>query len=513
MGFLDRFRRAKASPVDPQAPAFTEVRAAPRRRGFDAAKYNRMVEGWVASSTSLDEEIRRSLKRMRARSRDLAMNNDHAKNALRIIANNVVGTGVQLQAMVPMERGTKLDTKANEAIEAAWARWKRADTCHTAGLHSFAEIERLAVRTVAMDGEVFIRKIRRPFGSGRVPLALELIDADRLDSDHNAIAPGGNEIRMGVERDQWGRPIAYHFDTENPNDLGFVGLARRRQKIRVPADDVIHLFSPDSVAQTRGVPWFATAILRLHHLAGFTEAEVIAARAEACRMGFITSPDDQAMQDGEEADGTALSSFEPGRIERLVPGESYTEAKPTRPGGQFEPFVRVMLRSMAAGMGVSYASLTRDYTGTNYSSSRLDLLDERDNWKSLQAWIIAKLHANIYEEWFGLAVLAGELPFPRYELRVDAYQRARWVPRGWAWIDPVKEVGAFKEAIRGGLTTQADVIAQNGGDFEDIIRQRAYEIEQAAENKLTFDTDPAKIAANGAAVAAPADPVEDVPST
>jgi lambda family phage portal protein len=240
-------------------------------------------------------------------------------------------------------------------------------------------------------GEIFIRLVRQPFGGSKVPLALEVIEADRLDVDKNEQAKGGNEIRMGVERDVWSRPVAYHFKRQHPGDVPFGPGVVDSTTVRIPAADVLHLFKSERPGQTRGVPWLATAIMRMHHLQGFTEAEVIAARAEACRMGFITSPEDDVMQDGEDA-GQAVAQFEPGRIERLQPGESYTEAKPTRPGGQFEPFVRAMLRSMAAGMGISYASLSRDYSDTNYSSSRLALLDDRDQWRVLQAWMVENFH-------------------------------------------------------------------------------------------------------------------------
>jgi len=486
MGLLDLFR-SKPLP----APR--------RRRGFDAAMLNRYVNDWVTSSHSLDNEIRKGAKKVRERSRDLARNNDHARNAVRVICNNVVGTGIQMQATVKMRRGGKLDKAKNDMIEAAWKKWQRANRCHTAGMLSFSEMERAIVRAVVTDGEVFVRKIAEPFGDSRVAFALELMESDRLDFELNATAPNGNEIRMGVERDKWGRPVAYHFDITNPADAGFPGHTTNPQKKRIPASEIIHLFVAEQPNQSRGVPWFVTAILRMHHLAGFTEAEVIAARAEACRMGFITSPEDMAGADGEDADGSLVSSFEPGRIERLLPGESYTEAKPARPGGTFEPFVKSMLRSMAAGIGVTYASLSRDYSEVNYSSGRLELLDERDNWRVLQNWLIERFHSAIFPDWLEMAVMSGELTLPDYENNPELYRAVRWVPRGWSWVDPQKEIASYQAAVRCGFMTQADVIAASGGDFEAVVEGRAYEIELAQQNGLVFDTDPASVAKNGAA--------------
>jgi len=481
MGILDWFSRAK-----PTAPA-------PRKRSFEGATYNRLVADWITSSTSIDSEIRKDLKKLRERSRDLAQNNDYAKNAMRVITNNVVGQGINMQASVKMRRGGRMDDTTNEAIERSWEKWKKRRYCHAGGILSFNDMERQAIQAVAESGEVFIRIVHQAFGGGRVPLGLEVIEADRLDEQMNDAARGtGNEIRMGVERDKWGRPVAYHFKTDHPGDYPFGAGAVNNQPVRVLAKDVLHLYKQERPGQTRGIPWLATAIMRLHHLGGYTEAEVIAARAEACRMGFITSPEDDAMQDGT-ANGQPVTNFEPGKIERLLPGEEYTESKANRPGGQFEPFVRAMLRSMAAGIGVSYATLSRDYSDANYSSSRLSLLDDRDNWRVLQTWMIENFHRPIFEEWLDMAVLSGELSLSGYEANPDLYRAVRWIPRGWAWVDPAKEMEAYKNAVRCGFTTLADVIASQGGDIEDVMQQRKRELQMAADMDLMFDTDPAAV--------------------
>lgn len=484
MGIRDWFRRKPAP-------------AAPRRRGFEAGMYSRLVADWITSSTSMDAELRTSLSRMRDRSRDLVRNNDYARSAQRAVTNNVVGQGVRMQAAVKMRRGGKMDAAANAAIEAAWELWGKKQHCHTAGVLSFHDIERQMLDAMLSDGEIFVRMVRQTFGGSRVPLGLEIIEADRLDIDLNEMAKGGNEIRMGVERDQWGRPVAYHFKTEHPGDYPFGAGSVNNKTQRIPASDVVHLFRQERPGQTRGVPWVASAIMKMHHLQGYTEAEVIAARAEACRMGFITSPEDDAMQDGTDGD-KAVSNFEPGRIERLLPGESFIESKPNRPGGQYEPFVRTMLHSMAAGLGVSYATLSRDYSQANYSSGRLALLDDRDNWRVLQQWLIENFHRPVFDEWMDLAVLSGALSFQGYETSPELFRAVRWIPRGWQWVDPAKEMSAYKDAVRCGFTTLTDVIAQQGGDIEDVMQQRQRELEMAEEMDLVFDTDPHETDGKGA---------------
>ena len=137
----------------------------------------------------------------------------------------------------------------------------------------------------------------------------------------------------------------------------------------------------------------------------------------------------------------------------------------------------------------------------------MSLLEDRDNWRVLQAWIIRTLHQRVYEEWLELAVLSGELNLPAYESLPEIYQDVRWMPRGWDWVDPVKEVAAAKAAVRCGFMTVADVIAAKGDDIEDVFRQRRREIDLAADYKLVLETDPAQVDDKG--IAQSNDPVEE----
>jgi len=237
------------------------------------------------------------------------------------------------------------------------------------------------------------------------------------------------------------------------------------------------------------VPMLASAIQRLHMVAGYEQAEVVRARASSALMGFITSPEGELMGD-EVVDGERVSNFEPGVFKYLAPGESVTVPQLDAPDGQLEPFMRAMLRAMAAGVGCSYETISRDFSQTNYSSSRLSLLEDRENWKALQQFMIENFHRPVFEAWLEMAVLSGVLNLPAYETDPERYRQVRWMPRGWAWVDPAKEVDAYKEAVRCGFKTQADVVAEQGGDLEELLLARKAEVDRADELELYFDSNP-----------------------
>lgn len=486
---------------------FSRKKKPTARRQFAGAAFDRLVADWIAAGTSQDAEIKGSLALLRNRSRQLARDNEYVAQLMRTVQNNVVGRGIKFEAQVKMQRGDKLDDKTNTAIEAKWCDWARADSCHTAGKLTFEQIERLAMRSVYESGEIFIRIIRKRFGQSKIPLALEILEADLLDDSFSAKADNGNVIRMGVEVDQWQRPVAYHFLTRHPGDYAVApapNLAQNgMQRIRVPAIDVIHLFDTERPMQTRGYPKIAPAMMTLRHLGGFTEAEVVRARTSAAVMGFIESPNlELSIKDDVEDDGSgpqSVSEFEPGVWKQLRPGEKVNVPNMGTPSAQFDPFVRAMLRQIAAGVGASYETISRDYSQSNYTSSRLALLEDRDNWRAIQHWLIASFHQRVYEEWLEMAVLAGELALPLYESNPALYQKVRWMPRGWAWVDPLKEVSAYQAAVRSGFKNVGDVIAESGGDIDDAWRLRKQEIDLADQYGLVFDTDPAKVNIKGIA--------------
>ena len=473
------------------------AQAAPRRRMYQGAQFSRLTADWVTGNTSADSEVYGSAQKLRDRARQLCRDNDYARQALRAIEGNVIGQGIPFQSQVRMQRGGKLDTGINDAIEAAWKRWSYAQHCHTGGKLCFADIERLVIRACAESGEVFIRLVRQSFGGSTIPLAMEVIEADQLDDGLNGRSQQGNEIRMGVEVDGWGRPIAYHFLAYHPGDYQFSNqqISTQRHK-RIPAEEVIHLYRTERPGQTRGVTWFASAIQRLHHLAGYEQAEVVRARASSALMGFITSPEGELIGD-DVMDGERVSNFEPGVFKYLNPGEEVTVPSLDSPDGQFEPFLRAMLRAMSAGIGCSYETISRDFSQTNYSSSRLSLLEDRDHWRILQSWLIENFHRRVFSEWLDLAVLSNALALPGYEQQPERFKAARWMPRGWAWVDPAKEVAAYKEAVRCGFKTLADVVAEQGGDLDELLLARQSELAKLDEMGIVVDSDPTQVTGAG----------------
>lgn len=483
--------------------------AANAARSYAGAEVSRLTGDWQALNTSADSELLTSLRVLRARSRQLVRDNPYAKQAVRLIVNNVIGTGIGLQSRVVNARNTLLKP-INDSIEAAYLEWSKAETCHTGGKLCWADIERYALAQLVTSGEFIARIVRQPFGGGKVPLAIEVIESDRLlDQWQTAKAPNGNIIRMGVECDEWGRPVAYWFAPKHPGDYQFATFEPSRF-VRIPAEDIIHLYIVERWPQTRGEPWFHSVLRSLHDVGGYEEAEIVKARASANVVGFIRSP--ERLTEDDIVNGRRVIDTEPGQWQTLLPGEDVAGFNTATPNAAVEPFLRYMLRKMGVGIGVSYESLSRDYSQSNYSSSRMALLDDRDCYRALQGFFIRGVRDRVHREFVDAANLVGAIKTgPDYYTATAKYLAARFKPRGWSWIDPAKEVAAYKMAVRCGFMSSGDVIAQtnNGLDTEDVLTAIAEERAMADDLGLVFDTDTRNVNDKGQAQPVPVDPAND----
>jgi lambda family phage portal protein len=447
------------------------------RRAYDAAKWNRFTADFLASGNSADAEIRGSLKVLRNRSRALVRDNPYARQAKRTTQINVVGArGIQMQPQVLRPDGSEKDERRNAALLAGWNNWCRPDSCDVTGRLSFHGIELSIVGALPESGEIGIRLVRQPMGRSKVPLSLELIEADQIDDEYTGLSDRPRHYwRMGVELNEWGRPTRYAILRKHPGDVEFTNYIGSNEKhLFIDAADFIHVFMPERVGQTRGVPWFASVITTSWNLGKYEEAHWTRKRVQANSLGWIQTPEPETFgstnPDGTPAleDSKRLWNTEPGSYNFLLPGETAIPPDFGPDDGQYEAVVRTLARRFAAGYGCSYETLSRDFSDTNYSSSRLSILEDRDHWRVIQSVLIQQVHQRVFEEWLAAAALT-ELPMPMFSdvwTRPERYNTPHWQARAWSWVDPAKEMKAMEMSRALQLQTHAEQIMEyTGNDF------------------------------------------------
>ena len=463
----------------------------PRASVFNAATYDRITQDWFTQLLSADRELKGDLRRLRGAARSLVRDNSFGTRYVNLLVENVVGhMGIRLQARVANTRGG-LNDSLNTKIEDAWKEWATESGDASAdGKMSFTDIQALVLRTVAQDGEPLVR-ILRGFDND-FNYALQVLDVDQLDESYNSTerqSPTGNEIRMGVEIDRYGKPVAYWIWSDHPYD---VSAMRNNKRVRVAAEDILHPFPMFRPGQTRGVTWFAPVLFDLNMRQSYQEAEITAARIGASNMAAVEYDPEKGGGMDIESDGQPMGQsaipmeIEPGRFLRLNPGERLVGTEFNHPNAAFDPFLKAIDRSVGAGLNVAYSSLTGDLAAVNYSSIRAGLISERDFYRRVQVWFATQFNRRVYRSWAPLASLSGWMPPSEGRGR----ERIVWHARGWKWVDPLNDIQAAILARRAGLTTLTAIAAEEGEDLEENLKRIAEENKLAKQYgvELLLDT-------------------------
>ena len=458
------------------------------KRNYDAAKGGNLYGWWSGVNQTSDAELFGQLQTIRGRSRELSRNNDYMKKFIGLTKTNVIGNeGIRLQSLV-MNNRKKPDRAARREIEAAYKAWQKKGVCDVTGKYSYHDVQNLAISSAARDGEILFRRIySRDFEFG---YKLQLIEADHLDENYNEVLPNGNIIRMSVESDAFGAPVAYHLWPNHPGDFRF-GASGNNQRVRVPAAEIIHLFVPVRVSQSRGVPWGHTAMTRMNQLDAYEEGELVASRLAANKTGMYSSPDGANYRgESKTSEGGPVQESEPGTFEVLPPGWEFQPIDWQHPKSQFGEFTKTILRGIAAGLGVSYNMLANDLEHVNFSSIRAGVLDERDIWRMLQRWFIDHFSRIVFEDWLEAAILTGRVAGSISS--IEKFKAGRFLGRGWAWVDPVKDVQSAIMEIENGLNTSSEVVAKRSGDDLENVYRRIEEEEKLRKEfgiKAAFEKD------------------------
>lgn len=456
------------------------------QRLFDAAKPDRMSMEWGNDPLTADEIIAKNWQPLVARSQEQIANNDYAKHFARLARQNIVGqNGILLNARAKSGKG-KLDKSANDAIQRAWAEFCKRENIDITGKKSMREFQNQLVNSLASSGEFLCRKV---YGADAGPFgfSLQAIPAQRVPIEMviDRLNGGTNFVRFGIEYTQYGKPVAYHFRTllSDADRYMYSG----KPYVRVPADEVIHVFREEIPGQRRGLPWLATSLYRMRQMNGMDQAALVNARTGAAKLGWISF---EGESDGPEydEDDPPVVDIEPGEMGILPKGARVEKWDPQYPSGEYAIFVKNQLRGIAAGLGVAYNNLAQDLEGVNFSSIRQGTLDERETWKDLQQFVCEEFLQPVFDAWLPRALLAGLIVTDNGKslnpVTLTKYQDILWQPRRWAWIDPVSDVKASVAAKNAMLKSPSELIRDSGQDPDEVVQQIAQDIQSQLETLM-----------------------------
>ena len=406
-------------------------------------------------------------------------NNPYAGKAVDVIVNNTVGAGIVSQVKIPSKK------RLTVSVMQAWRDWAETTKIDYEGKLNIFGFQNMIMRGVVENGEALVR-VRKDPSDKEAPFKLQLLESDFLpmDIDVSSQVESGNTIRQGIEFAPGGKVVAYHIFKAHPGDTGdFIFTNNARETIRVPADEMMHIYRPERAGQIRGIPWAHKVMIRLKDLDDYEDAQLVRQKIAACFAVFVRDmemPDEPSTDAAKEALGDKV---EPGIIEYLGQGKTIEMASPPTVENYGE-YMRVMLSSIASGFGVTYESLTGDYSNVNFSSGRMGWLEFQRN---VDAWRWLLLMPQFMDKILGVFK------------RVAAFQGLNasgaimvHTPPRREMIDPTKEVPAIIESIRGGILSQSEAVRQQGMDPESHFKEMEEDAKTLDELGLTLDSDARK---------------------
>lgn len=493
---------------------------------YDAAdSFSDAMANWQPALWSPDNEVNIYRDRIVSRVRDMARNDGWASGSVTRILDNAVGANFRPIAKVDyralsMQTGLKtFDAKwADEygrAVEAAWRTWANdpGRYCDVERKKTVSQMLRLAFRHKLVDGDALAvlqyRTDRLGHGRARYATTIQIIDPDRLSNPQQVFDM--LNIRGGVEIDDDGVPVAYHIRKAHMGDWWSAEKTMTWERVRRETawgrPIVVHDFDGDRAAQHRGSSIFTPIVQRLKMLIKYDEVELEASILNAVFGAYVTSPyDPRLFEDGLRDDvldyqdmrtdfhnDNRLSLQSGARIPILAPGENITSVNATRPVSNFVAFESAALRNCAAALGISTQQLTQDWSDVNYSSARSAMLEA---WKTLTrrrddfaSGFAQPIFSSFIEELHDI----GEVPLPagapEFLAAKAAYCRAQWMGPGRGWVDPVAEKKGAILGMDSGMSTLEMEVSENvGEDWEELLDQRAREIEAFQERGLPVPT-------------------------
>ncbi|MFI4862430.1 MAG: phage portal protein [Phycisphaerales bacterium JB063] len=412
-----------------------------------AAEVNRLTNDWPTTSTSADSAIIPDMARTNARARLQVYNDAWARSIVRSFRRNRIGTGIT----------PAIDDKPYRRDWNGWAN--DPERCDIEGKRTFAMIQQWASDEEVTVGECFV--VRWIIGG---ELKLQCFEFEQLDQYKLVNQDTGNEIRHGIEVDSNGKAVGYWFYRHHPNDIR--GLARPApltlESFRVPASMVCHMYDPDRVRQTHGISRLAPVLRKLRDLAEYDAAQLRVARAEASIGLLIKGGDDG--NDPLQLDGLNVAYVDD--------AEDITPFIPSRPGNTYDPFVRMQVMQIAAGVGLSGDQVMRNFDGGSFSSKRQGAIEDRREFAPMQQRTITQLCSPVMDD-FVFAWNGRNIGQSGAYFLDDTPERIDWQGQGWEWVDPEQQGKGVERMMRLGLTTRTIEANLLGTTVEKLDEQMA----------------------------------------
>jgi lambda family phage portal protein len=477
---------------------------------------------WNPVIRSPDNEINREKQILDARSRDIVRNSGPMQGAAAVHRDSIVGSHFRLNSR-PNYKVLGLDDvwaeEFQQEVEAKFTLFAESDSCwvDASGMNTLTGLIRMGVTQFFTQGEVlatmeWLRESIRPYGT-----AMQMVDPDRLCNPDGTADT--ETLRRGVVKNLRGAPLGYWFRSGYANDPSMLAKANtwKYVPIRKPWGRlmVLHIIEQMRPQQTRGVAEMVAVLKEMRMTKRFHDISLQNAVINATFAAAIESelPPEQAFEQvGIAEDGSPITGsmallqqiaqyqgsgrnmhIDGAKIPHLYPGTKLKVTPAGKVSNVGEAFEASLLRNVAAGLGLSYEELSRDFSQTNYSSARATMNQTFRYMQSRKKGVADRQGSGFFGCWLEESINKGDITsMPRnapsfYEgLNKEAYTNCTWIGASRGQVEEYKETQALGMRLDIGVSTLEDECARLGKDWREVLQQKAREQAYAEELGLNL---------------------------
>ncbi|HEX4073736.1 MAG TPA: phage portal protein [Planctomycetaceae bacterium] len=452
------------------------------RADYNAARYSqfrRVRTGIAPMGSGSDWHYRMQVDWLKIleQSRDMDRNDAIVHRLLDVATLNTVQDGFGLDVNTG-------DPKLDLELKARWDEWSNDPyLCDAQAELTWNQMESIIFRQMLLDGDHFAL----PLESGE----LQLIEAHRVRN------PGRTTRNMvhGVELTQRRRRKAYWVTKDDlnpytaaPKISDMVSYAPRDEEGNL---QFFHVYNPRRTTQTRGIGILAPIFDQCGQAEDIGYATLIRQQVASCyaviRNRQLGWQGPGAQQTGPEWDqqGHLVEELSPGMEYASDPGETIGGFSPNIPSPQFFPHMKHVLTLISVNAGVPLILLLMDASETNFSGWRGAVDQARLGFGYGQQQYITRLHVPVWN-WKVRQWGADDPAIARAALKrkVNVFNHV-WNPRGWPYIEPLKDTQTDLLRVRNGLISQRRRCNERGLDWptlrHEICEDNAGAIKEAMQ--------------------------------
>ncbi len=326
-----------------------------------------------------------------------------------------------------------------------------------------------------------------------------MVSPKRISNPNNT--GDSRNCRAGVQINDSGAALGYYVSED-----GYPGWMPQKwtwipRELPGGRASFIHVFEPVEDGQTRGANVFYSVMEQMKMLDTLQNTQLQSAIVKAMyaatieseldtqsAMDFILGANSQEQRErltgwiGEIAAYYAAAPVRLGgaKVPHLMPGDSLNLQTAQDTDNGYSVFEQSLLRYIAAGLGVSYEQLSRNYAQMSYSTARASANESWAYFMGRRKFVASRQASQMFLCWLEEAIVRRVVTLPSkarfsFQEARSAWGNCDWIGSGRMAIDGLKEVQEAVMLIEAGLSTYEKECAKRGDDYQEIFAQQVRE--------------------------------------